>query len=98
MTKPKTQRQLEKQKELLGKHTKLGWFFIPQDYKCTHGIILKAGWHQKVGTYNVSEKCTHSVKHKKTREYNTISEVDYQKIINNFKDRNAHLFEDLEKK
>ena len=87
----RTHKEKERMKELGEKHNKLRWFYVSQPYQCTL-LNLSRGWYEKVGTKKTTKgSWLHSIKHKSTGDKFTISDVDYMKIIDTFKDKNKHL-------
>jgi len=83
----------EKEKMLKAgeENNKLRWFCVVNDFKC--GLItLKKDWYEKTGTGKTkNENWLHSIKSRTSKELFTISDVDYLKIIDTFKEKNKHL-------
>lgn len=91
MAKNKTQKQRAKEKELSKLHNSLSWFCVQHNFECKTQT-LKKGWYQKTGTYETKEgNWMHHVRLRGTTENITISDIDFNKIINNFKQMNEHL-------
>ena len=91
MKKPKTEREKQLMKELGEANNKLRWFFIYKSFQCKL-LNLDGGWYEKVSTGKTkNDKWIHSVKHKRTGDTFTVSDFDYLKIIDTFKDKNEHL-------
>ncbi len=88
--KVRTIQEKEKMLELGKANEKLRWFFVAQPFKCKL-ITLDGGWYSKIGTKNLNDKWLHSIKHKRTGDTFTISDVDYLKIIDTFESKNKHL-------
>ena len=91
MSKVLTHKEKERMKELGEANNKLRWFYVEQTFQCTL-LNLSKGWYEKTGTKKTSkESWLHSIKHKSTGDTFTISDVDYMKIIDTFRDKNKHL-------
>jgi hypothetical protein len=91
MAKQKTTRELETQAALTKLNESLGWFCVGEDYECKT-ITLKADWYYITGTGETPNgNWIRTVKSRTTGEFYRLSDVDYQKIITKFKNRNKHL-------
>lgn len=91
MSKVLTHKEKERMKELGEKHNKLRWFYVEQTF-IRDELTLVRGWYEKTGTgLTKGGKYIHDVKHKSTKDTFTISDFDYIKIIDTFKEKNKHL-------
>lgn len=91
MKKPKTEREKQLMKELGEANNKLRWFCVVQDFECKT-LMLRKDWYEKIGTYKTKEdNWIHKIKARTSKEFYTISDFDYLKIINTFTDKNIHL-------
>ena len=89
--KAKTEKEKEIEKELSTYNNKFRWFYIHEDFEAKF-IILKKGWYEMVGTRITMEgNCNHDIKLKDSKDYFLISETDYLKALNQFRELNKHL-------
>ncbi len=87
----RTEKEKERMKELGEVNNKLRWFFVSSNFECKL-FTLSGGWYEKVSTGKTkNDNWIHKIKHKRTADVFTISDIDYLKIIDTFKDKNKHL-------
>jgi len=88
--KGRTAKQNEAIKKLSEENNKLRWFCIPQPFKCKL-ITLSIGWYELTGSFKLDDNWVHDIKLRDSNKNLRISDVDYEKIIINFKKENQHL-------
>ena len=86
----RTNKRIEQERLFGIENNKLRWFFVTKKYQCTL-FNLSIGWYEKISTFQLKGNWLHIVKSKKTKDTFTISDADYMKIINTFKEQNKHL-------
>ena len=90
--KPLTKREKEIQEELSILNNKSRWFCVEHPFKCKL-YTLRVGWYEKTATCKLNNGTwVHDVKLRDTKDKYKISDVDYLKIIDTFKEKNIHLF------
>jgi len=91
MKKPLTEREKNTMKDLVELNNSLRWFCVSEDFECKT-LTLKKDWYEKHGTYlTKDDNWMHKIKSRTKKEYFTISDIDYLKIISKFKGRNIHI-------
>lgn len=96
MRKQLTARQKEAMDNLAKENNKLRWLCVVQPFKCKLLIkrkllTLGRGWYELTSSGNINGNWMHKVKKRDSKEYYTVSDKDYMKIINTFKKENNHL-------
>lgn len=90
--KKKTKRYLELQDALAKHNNSLRWFVLPKSFKCVTRV-LNRGWYEKTSSGKTKDdNWIHTIKYKEDKTYFVISDSDYLKIINKYKEHNIHLF------
>lgn len=87
----KTKKEIEKSKALGIENNKLRWFYVGHNFHCEEFTLLKA-WYEKIGTFKENGVWKHNIKKRDTKLRFTITDKDFNRIKEEFKKSNPHLF------